>query len=76
MSDKDYGYFGKGSTAYAQYKTSFDRNFDGPDKQPSGCSGCGFWVNLVFVVVAVLLILGLVLSGAITLIMNIFNMFW
>lgn len=76
MSDKDYGYFGKGSTGYAQYKTSFDRNFDGPDKQPSGCSGCGFWVNLVFVVVAVLLTLGLVLSGAITLIMNIFNMFW
>ena len=34
MSDKDYGYFGKGSTGYAQYKTSFDRNFDGPDKQP------------------------------------------
>lgn len=76
MSDKDYGYFGKGSTGYAQYKTSFDRNFDGPDKEPSGCSGCGFWVNLVFVVVAVLLTLGLVLSGAITLIMNIFNMFW
>ena len=76
MPDKDYGYFGKGSTGYAQYKTSFDRNFDGPDKQPSGCSGCGFWVNLVFVVVAVLLTLGLVLSGAITLIMNIFNMFW
>lgn len=76
MPDKDYGYFGKGSTGYAQYKTSFDRNFDGPDKEPSGCSGCGFWVNLVFVVVAVLLILGLVLSGAITLIMNIFNMFW
>lgn len=76
MSDKDYGYFGKGSTGYAQYMTSFDRNFVGPDKEPSGCSGCGFWVNLVFVVVAVLLILGLVLSGAITLIMNIFNMFW
>ncbi len=56
MSDKDYGYFGKGSTGYAQYKTSFDRNFGGPDKQSSGCSGCGFWVNLVFVVVAVLLI--------------------
>lgn len=32
MSDKDYGYFGKGSTGYAQYKTSFDRNFGGPDK--------------------------------------------
>ena len=76
MSDKDYGYFGKGRTGYAQYKTSFDRNFSGPDKEPSGCSGCCFWVNLVFVVVAVLLTLGLVLSGAIALIMNIFNMFW
>ena len=32
MSDKDYGYFWKGSTGYAQYKTSFDRNFGGPDK--------------------------------------------
>lgn len=76
MSDKDYGCFGKGSTGYAQYMTSFDRNFGGSDKEPSGCSGCGFWVNLVFVVVAVLLTLGLVLSGAIALIMNIFNMFW
>lgn len=30
----DYGYFGSGSTGYAHYKQSFDRNFGG-----SGGSG-------------------------------------
>lgn len=27
MANDDYGYFGKGSTGYAQYMTAFNRNF-------------------------------------------------
>ena len=27
MANGDYGYFGKGSTGYAQYMTAFNRNF-------------------------------------------------
>lgn len=26
MKDRDYGYFGKGTTGYAQYRTAFKRN--------------------------------------------------
>ena len=29
MANGDYGYFGKGSTGYAQYMTAFNRNFGG-----------------------------------------------
>ena len=29
MANDDYGYFGKGSTGYAQYMTAFNRNFGG-----------------------------------------------
>ena len=29
MANDDYGYFGKGSTGYAQYMTTFNRSFGG-----------------------------------------------
>ena len=29
MANGDYGYFGKGSTGYAQYMTAFNRNLGG-----------------------------------------------
>lgn len=50
MSNRDYGYFGTGSTGYAHYKTAFDRNFGGSGgsggsgggKKPGGGEdGCG-----------------------------------
>ena len=42
----DYGYFGSGSTGYANYKQSFDRNFGGSGggghhNSGGGSSGCG-----------------------------------
>ena len=43
----DYGYFGSGSTGYAHYKQSFDRNFggsggNGGNRNSGGKgSGCG-----------------------------------
>lgn len=45
----DYGYFGSGSTGYAHYKQSFDRNFGG--------SGCGPLLLIVVVVVVAALVL-------------------
>ena len=35
---KDFGYFGKGLTGYAQYMTAFNRN-NGGGKRPSGGKG-------------------------------------
>lgn len=35
---KDFGYFGKGLTGYAQYMTAFNRN-NGGGKPPSGSKG-------------------------------------
>jgi hypothetical protein len=35
---KDFGYFGKGLTGYAQYMTAFNRN-NGGGKPPSGGKG-------------------------------------
>lgn len=48
----DYGYFGSGSTGYANYKQSFDRNFGGSGggghhNSGGGSSGCG---TLLFIV--------------------------
>ena len=45
----DYGYFGSGSTGYAHYKQSFDRNFVG--------SGGG--VGIVIIMAAMVLAAGL-----------------
>lgn len=59
----DYGYFGSGSTGYAHYMKSFDRNFGGSGggggnrNSGSGGSGCG--PLLLIIVVAV--VTGLVL---------------
>ena len=38
MSNKDFGYFGKGLTGYVQYMTAFNRN-NGGGKRPSGGKG-------------------------------------
>ena len=37
MANDDYGYFGKGSTGYAQYMTAFNRDFGG--SSGGGCAG-------------------------------------
>ena len=53
----DYGYFGSGSTGYAHYKQSFDRNFGdssgGGGHHNSGGSGSGCGTLLFIVTVAV-----------------------
>ena len=46
MANGDYGYFGKGSTGYAQYMTAFNRNFGGSSGgggggSPNQCGGGG-----------------------------------
>ena len=45
MANGDYGYFGKGSTGYAQYMTAFNRNFGGSSGGGGGGNhnngGCG-----------------------------------
>lgn len=59
----DYGYFGSGSTGYAHYKQSFDRNFGGSggvggNRNSGGCSsGCGTLLFIVAVAVVAALIL-------------------
>ena len=50
----DYGYFGSGSTGYAHYKQSFDRNFVG-----SGGGGGHRNNNGVVAVVAALVLLAM-----------------
>ena len=49
MVNDDYGYFGKGSTGYAQYMTAFNRNFGGSSGGGGGC--------LIAIAVIVVLIL-------------------
>ena len=51
----DYGYFGSGSTGYAHYKQSFDRNFG--DSSGGGGSGCGTLLFIVTVAVVAALVL-------------------
>ena len=56
----DYGYFGNGSTGYAHYKQSFDRNFgsSGGNRNSGGNgSGCGPLLLIVVVVVVAALVL-------------------
>lgn len=36
LMSKDYGYFGKGSTGYAQYMTAFNRNFKNSNGKGGG----------------------------------------
>ena len=60
MSNGDYGYFGKGSTGYAQYMTAFNRNFGGSSGGGGGGdgSGCGCLIAIAVVVVLVLIAMG------------------
>ena len=61
MSNGDYGYFGKGSTGYAQYMTAFNRNFGGSSGGGGGGgdgSGCGCLIAIAVVVVLVLFAMG------------------
>ena len=65
MANGDYGYFGKGSTGYAQYMTAFNRNFGGSSgggHNNSGGggdgSGCGCLIAIAVVVVLVLIAMG------------------
>ena len=54
----DYGYFGSGSTGYAHYKQSFDRNFGGGHHNSgNNGSGCGPLLLIVVVVVVAALVL-------------------
>ena len=61
------GYFGKGSTGYAQYMTAFNRNFGGSSggggSHNNGGgggdgSGCGCLIAIAVVVVLVLIAMG------------------
>ena len=59
MANGDYGYFGKGDTGYAQYMTTFNRNFGGSSGGGGGDgSGCGCLIAIAVVVVLVLLAMG------------------
>lgn len=51
----DYGYFGSGSTGYAHYKQSFDRNFGGSGG--GNGSGCGPLLLIIVVAVVAALVL-------------------
>ena len=42
----DYGYFGNGSTGYAHYKQSFDRNFGGSGGSGGNRNSGGKWFRL------------------------------
>lgn len=59
----NYGYFGNGSTGYAHYKQSFDRNFGGSDggsghhNSGNNGSGCGPLLLIVAVAVVAALVL-------------------
>ena len=60
MANGDYGYFGKGSTGYAQYMTAFNRNFGGSSGGGGSGdgSGCGCLIAIAVVVVLVLIAMG------------------
>ena len=60
MANGDYGYFGKGSTGYAQYMTAFNRNFGGSSGGGGGGdgSGCVCLIAIAVVVVLVLIVMG------------------
>lgn len=51
----NYGYFGSGSTGYAHYKQSFDRNFGGSGG--GNGSGCGPLLLIIVVAVVAALVL-------------------
>ena len=51
---RDYGYFGKGSTGYAQYMTAFRRSRKGGGHGGGGNGGCFFLLLGWLVVLAVI----------------------
>ena len=58
MANDDYGYFGKGSTGYAQYMTAFNRNFGGSSGGGDGNhggGGCGCLIAIAVIVVLILI---------------------
>ena len=58
MANNDYGYFGKGSTGYAQYMTAFNRNFGGSSGGGGGNhggGGCGCLIAIAVIVVLILI---------------------
>ena len=57
MANGDYGYFGKGSTGYAQYMTAFNHNFGGSSGGGGG-DGSGCLIDIAVVVVLVLIAMG------------------
>lgn len=56
MANDDYGYFGKGSTGYAQYMTAFNRSFGGSSGGGGGNHGGGGCGCLIAIAVIVVLI--------------------
>lgn len=58
MANDDYGYFGKGSTGYAQYMTAFNRNFGGSSGGGGGGDGGGCGCLIAIAVIVVLLLIG------------------
>lgn len=54
MANDDYGYFGKGSTGYAQYMTAFNRNFGGSSGGGGGNHG-GCLIAIAVIVVLILI---------------------
>ena len=63
MANDDYGYFGKGSTGYAQYMTAFNRNFGGSfggggNHGGGGGDGGGCGCLIAIAVIVVLILIG------------------
>ena len=58
MANGDYGYFGKGSTGYAQYMTAFNHNVGGSSGGGGGGDGSGCLIAIAVVVVLVLIAMG------------------
>jgi hypothetical protein len=58
MANDDYGYFGKGSTGYAQYMTAFNRSFGGSSGGGGGGDGGGCGCLIAIAVIVVLILIG------------------
>ena len=58
MANDDYGYFGKGSTGYAQYITAFNRSFGGSSGGGGGGDGGGCGCLIAIAVIVVLILIG------------------
>lgn len=58
MANDDYGYFGKGSTGYAQYMTAFNRSFGSSSGGGGGGDGGGCGCLIAIAVIVVLILIG------------------